>query len=220
MKILTVLHVLASIPKSLYFNISYFGFATGCTMPVLVSYRVWLKEMRGTVVLPRRAGFGSVRIGFGNIGIFDRRHSRSIWEVRGRVVFEGTCAIGHGSKISVSGDLVVGSSVAMTAESVVVAKRSVRIGRGVLISWDVLIMDTDLHEILGADGVVVNQDAPVVIADDVWIGCRTLVLKGAHIGAGCIVAASSVVSGEYKDVRCLLAGVPAKVVRRGVAWRQ
>jgi len=220
MTFLTALHVLASIPKSLYFNVKYFGFFAGSRLPVLVSYRVWLKDMRGSVSVPRRCRRGSIRIGFGNIGIFDRRRSRSIWEVRGHVEFKGACAIGHGSKLSVSGELVLGSGVAITAESSVVAKRSVVIGDDVLISWDVLIMDTDLHKVLNSDGIVVNEDSPVIIGDRVWIGCRALILKGADIASGCIIGASSVVSGRHSEVGCLLVGVPAKVSKRGVAWRE
>ena len=36
-----------------------------------------------------------------------------------------------------------------------------------------------------------------MIDDDVWIGCRALILKGVHIGAGATIAAGAIVT---KDV--------------------
>lgn len=53
---------------------------------------------------------------------------------------------------------------------------------------------------------------PVTIGNDVWIGARAIVLDGATIGDGAIVAAGSVVSGEVPPY-AIVSGVPAKLVR-------
>lgn len=49
------------------------------------------------------------------------------------------------------------------------------------------------------------------------IGMNVTVLKGVTIGEGAVVAAGSVVN---KDVppHCLVAGVPAKVVKTDIEW--
>lgn len=54
---------------------------------------------------------------------------------------------------------------------------------------------------------------PVAIADDVWIGANAVVLPGVSIGSHSVVAAGAVVT---KDVpaHSLVAGVPAKIIRR------
>lgn len=54
---------------------------------------------------------------------------------------------------------------------------------------------------------------PVTIADDVWIGANAVVLPGVSIGSHSVVAAGAVVT---KDVpaHSLVAGVPAKIIRR------
>lgn len=53
---------------------------------------------------------------------------------------------------------------------------------------------------------------PIVIEDDVWIGCGCRILAGVKIGCHSIVAAGSVVT---KDVppNSVVAGVPAKVIK-------
>lgn len=53
---------------------------------------------------------------------------------------------------------------------------------------------------------------PVSIGAGCWIGANTLVLGGSTIGAGTIVAAGSVVTGDL-PANCLAAGVPARVKR-------
>ena len=56
-------------------------------------------------------------------------------------------------------------------------------------------------------------EAPVTIGAGSWIGTGAVILPGAHIGKNTVVAAGAVVlGGEYPDY-CVLAGVPAKVVK-------
>ena len=56
------------------------------------------------------------------------------------------------------------------------------------------------------------SESPIVISDDVWIGCLSIVLPGITIGEGAIIGAGSVVT---KDVPSwtIVAGNPAKVIR-------
>ena len=98
----------------------------------------------------------------------------------------------------------------------------ITIGHGVVISERVVIRDSDNHAIISTENGELKSDekpaaAPIVIQDHVWLGMNAVVLKGVTIGEGAIVAAGSVVT---KDVppHCLVAGVPAKVVKTEVTW--
>lgn len=98
----------------------------------------------------------------------------------------------------------------------------ITIGHGVVISERVVIRDSDNHAIISTENGELKSDekpaaAPIVIQDHVWLGMNVIVLKGVTIGEGAIVAAGSVVT---KDVppHCLVAGVPAKVVKTEVTW--
>ena len=44
-----------------------------------------------------------------------------------------------------------------------------------------------------------ENDAPVIINDDVWIGARAILLKGANIGKGSVIAAGAIVSGVVPE---------------------
>lgn len=56
------------------------------------------------------------------------------------------------------------------------------------------------------------EHLPVVIGNDVWIGRRTMIKDGVHVGDGAIIGAGSVVT---KDVPAyaIVGGVPATLIR-------
>lgn len=56
----------------------------------------------------------------------------------------------------------------------------------------------------------------IKIGDDCWIGAKVTILDGVNVGKGCILAAVSVLTkGDYPDYY-IIAGVPARVIRRRV----
>lgn len=106
-----------------------------------------------------------------------------------------SCSFESGVRLEVyeGGKLSIGKGTYVNRNVQIVVSQSVSIGKRVKIGWDVIIMDTDLHGHSGRPA----KTKPVVIEDDVWIGCRALILKGVHIGEGAIIAAGAIVT---KDV--------------------
>ena len=52
----------------------------------------------------------------------------------------------------------------------------------------------------------------MIIEDAVWIGSNSIILPGALIRKGCVIAAGSVVKGETRP-NCIYAGNPAKLIK-------
>lgn len=206
--------------KTIYFNLKYLPFRQAVKLPILLSRKVYLREMKGKITIEGPIETGLIKIGYGKVGIFDNRRSRSIWEVSGEVVFKGKANIGHGSKISVGkeGKLVLGSRFVVTAESSIVAHHSVEIGDDCLFSWDILLMDTDFHEMKNETGAVMNAPKPVKIGNKVWIGCRVLILKGTEIPDGCVIGANSSVSKKLEMENSLYVGQPCRLSKSGISW--
>ena len=114
-----------------------------------------------------------------------------------------------------NGYIEIGENVGITGGTI--HGSDIKIGNNVMIGANTKIIDHDFHSL---DYIERRTDArehaisrPVRIGDDVFIGCNSLILKGTHIGDRCIVGAGSVVSGVFED-DCLIAGNPAKVVRK------
>lgn len=57
------------------------------------------------------------------------------------------------------------------------------------------------------------NEAPIVIGDYSWIGMNSIVTAGVTLGPRTIVAAGAVVTKSFPEGFCVLAGVPAKVVK-------
>lgn len=109
-------------------------------------------------------------------------------------------------------EIRIGSGTYLNERTELHCDRRIVIGDGCAIAWDVQILDGN-HHALDGDG----DPAEVVIEDHVWIGNRATVLKGVHIGKGAVVAAGSVVTRDV-PARCLVAGIPARVVKQDVRW--
>ncbi|SDX12117.1 DapH/DapD/GlmU-related protein [Paenibacillus sp. CF384] len=106
----------------------------------------------------------------------------------------------------------IGDHTFINRRSEIRCKKQVKIGSHCAISWDVTIMDTDYHCI---EGSVATK--PTIIGDHVWIGNKAVILKGVTIGQGAVVAAGAVVSRDV-PAHTLVAGVPAKPIKRNVKW--
>ncbi len=59
----------------------------------------------------------------------------------------------------------------------------------------------------------------VVIKNDVWIGANATIMSGVTIGNGAVVANSAVVTKDVPDY-CIVAGNPAKVVKKRFSDKQ
>lgn len=212
------IEALLSLPKSLYFNFKYFPLATAIKLPVLISYRTKLSKVEGSVFLEKNKT-GIIKIGFGYVGIFDKNNSRSIWECAGHVFFKGATSIGHGSKLSIgkNGKLIFGNNFCITAESQIVCNKKILIGDNVLISWQCLIMDTDFHNILNGD-IKINDDKEIIIRNNVWIGCRSTILKGVEIYSGNVIAANTNLTRTIRKSHIIIGGNPGNIIKENINW--
>lgn len=220
---------LRAIPKTLYINFKYLPFKKAIKLPIFISHRVWLMDAKGKVTInDENIKPAMIKIGFGEVGIFDQMKERSIWKVNGEVQFSGKASLGHGTKISVgeAAKLTIGKDVIITAESSIICNKEINICDEAMISWETQIMDSDLHKIIDSNGKIINCDEKIQIGKGTWIGCRCLILKGVNIEAGSIIAAGTKLSKSFysdkenKKEFCLIGGNPPKIIKEEVQWEK
>ena len=117
--------------------------------------------------------------------------------------------LGPGTVLRIGDRCVIGRG------SHVVAHCSIDIGDDVYTGPYVYITDQN-HSYADPDLPIGRQwpvNSAVRIGAGTWLGTAVVVLPGSVIGRNVVVAAGSVVRGEIAD-RCVVAGVPAKVVRQ------
>lgn len=125
-----------------------------------------------------------------------------------------------GKKVNIEKDAVFSAHVSLGDYSGIGIHAKIygtcHIGRYVMMGTDVTII-TRNHRFDRTDIPMMKQgfeeEQPVEIGDDVWIGDRVLILPGVHIGNGSILAAGAVVTSDVPEY-AIVAGVPARVVRR------
>lgn len=109
--------------------------------------------------------------------------------------------------------LTIGHDVGMSGITVCAADH-VMIGDECLLGADVFISDTDFHPITPSErryrtsGI---RHAPVEIGSNVFVGARSMILKGVTIGDDAVIAAGSVVTADI-PAKSIAAGVPARVI--------
>lgn len=114
-------------------------------------------------------------------------------------------AVGEG-KINIGNNNFFNHNVSITAT------RSIKIGDGVDIANNVVIVD---HDHVMTDSGVTGElkSSPVKIDNHVWIGANSIITKGVHIGEGSVVAAGAVVTKNV-PAHSVVAGVPAKIIKK------
>lgn len=204
--------------KTLKINFHYFPMKIAVRLPIMVSHRTVFKELRGGVKIEGPVTTGMMLFGYHHLGIHDGFYNRTVWQVSGQITIKGEkIDIGRGSSLCVSGNCYLGNRFNVTGKSTIICRKNIVIGDGVLISWDVLIMDTDYHYITDNDGNVINKEKSIVIGDDVWIGCRSMILKGTTIPSKSIIAAGALIAGKMEEESCIYSS-NRRILKRNVIW--
>ena len=96
---------------------------------------------------------------------------------------------------------------------------TIEIGDNFLFSDNIDLWNNDGHSIIDCDtGYILNNEKPITIEDNVWIGTGSIILKGVTISSNSIIAAKSVVNKNVKQ-NTIVAGNPAKKVKENIYWK-
>jgi acetyltransferase-like isoleucine patch superfamily enzyme len=126
--------------------------------------------------------------------------------------------IGHDVTIKRWENLHLGRNVSIHQNCYIDAIGSITIGNAVAIAHQTSILS---FEHTWDNPTVAIQDhpvriAPVVIKDDVWVGCGCRILAGVTVESRTIVAAGAVVTKDVSS-HTIVGGVPARLIKHLVS---
>ena len=116
-----------------------------------------------------------------------------------------------------SAKILIGRDTGLNGTSIVARSKKIIIGQRVSIAPNVVIMDSPFHktwppqERNNYSGKELDTD--IFIGDDVWISTGCIILPGAGIGKGSVVAARSLINKKFPN-NCLIGGIPAKIIKK------
>ncbi len=132
------------------------------------------------------------------------------------------------------GSITLGDGVSIGNGSLLICTQpeGIHIGRNVMLSWNVTVLDNNSHSLdralrendstdwlaglrKGKLGIFKNwhgvASAPVVIGDGAWVGFGSVIMKGVTIGEGAVVASRSVVTRDVPPYS-VVGGNPARLL--------
>ena len=109
-------------------------------------------------------------------------------------------------------DIEIGNNVFIGANCEFNIRKGIKIGNDTLIASGCKFIDHD-HGIELGDLMRIQSgpEKEIAIANNVWLGCNVIVLKGIEVGEGAIVAAGAVVTKSIPENE-IWGGVPAKKI--------
>ena len=142
---------------------------------------------------------------------YNYTHVQELRKVRlgPRVAVSPTVGFANGHNVEIGARTTLGADCRLWAGP---ERARIVIGPDVLFAPDVMVTATNYRYDDGAPVTAQAMDeAEVEIGADCWIGRGAMILPGAKLGEGCIVAAHAVVRGAFAPYS-VVAGVPARVV--------
>lgn len=220
-KIYLAWQVLWGIPKTIIFNLKYFGLQ-GFRFPVICSYKVRFLLLKGKVSINTKKKGAMIKLGFTAPNMYDNRKLSFVWVNDGHVIFNGDTGIRNGCSIRNYGELNFGENFHISSPSTIICYKAITFGNDVLIGWGCEFSDGDAHKIYQKDDksmIRLNKDREIIIGNHVWFGANVKVYKGTVLGNNIIVAGSSVLTGSIEGNEQIIGGYPARVIKKDVNWR-
>lgn len=195
----------ASFVKSIYYSLKYRGV-------ILIARKSKIITKKGSRI--RFGPKGRLTIGLEYYSPLSasviKLDSGSILEINGRVSLKKGCLVSLGCNAFLS----IGDGTFINECTKLLIYNRCVIGKQCAISFDVVITDSDVHQI-GTS----NVTSSVTIGNNVWIGFRSSIINGGNIGAGCVVACHTLVNRTFSEGR-LIAGSPGITIKEHIIWHQ
>ncbi len=207
-------------PHNLYFNFHYLPFKQAVLWPIWLR-RPSFHRLKGKIIINGKVRPGMITLGTNNVLIFSNR-GISI-DNRGIIVFNGYCNIGNDSYLQTGeeGVLSFGDNFKASTAFRISCFKKIAIGSDVLVGWNCLIYDQNYHDIYDMEQERwLDCFGTVSIGDHCWLCSYTTIQKNSVIPNNTIVGNNSLVNKDLSIPEyCLVAGVPAKLVKQRVNWK-
>lgn len=219
------LELILSIPKTIYINFRVLPVREAFKFPIIISYHIKLIGVnRNSFHLKaEHYKFASTRIGLGTSRFSVRESKKGLIHIKnGEVIIYENAGFSQGVVIdAVNATINFGKHFRCNYSSTISAvDEDIVFGDDVVLGWNVVIKNNDGHYIV-RDGKTKKNSGKICIGNNVWICAEATVLKSTIIGNSSVVAYRSLVSGNaLGEDNVLYAGIPAKVIKRNIDWKE
>lgn len=178
-----------------------------------------IKDNKGLFKLLRQK---KVRIGLSRLMDchFDIHGNGSQIVIGDRCVLKGLhCLVyGDNTQVIIGNDVHINASKQFPTIMNAFDGSKIMIGDDCLFSNSIELHTTDYHTIMKTGGGRINPVKDIILDKHVWVGLRSIILKGSHIASDNVIGAGSIVASSFEDSNTIICGNPAKVIKQGINW--
>lgn len=224
LKKISILELVLSIPKTLYFNFKVLPIKRAIKIPFIVSHNIKLKGInRKTFIVENETlSFASSRIGFEyTVGAFQESKKGIISIEEGKIILKGNVGLSQGIVLSAkNSNIIIGKNFRCNYSTQISScDQDIIIGNNVVLGWKVTIKSDDGHYLID-NGKTKSKCAQVIIGEHVWLCSNSSLLKGSKIGNDCVVAYGSLITNKCFGNNTLIGGIPAHIIKENIEWKE
>lgn len=210
--------IFRSIISSIFFNFYYLPIKQAVKLPIIL-YKPQFIKLKGKVIIQSpEIKTGMIKLGKRIVPIYP--NSGIIFENNGgTIIFEGSCAIGNNSALSIGkyGNLTIGDNFIASTTLKLVCLHQITIGERSRIGWECTLMDTDFHKLTKLNGKYTKGYGCIKIGKNNWLGTKCHVLKNTETPDYCIVSATTLLNKKVEfPSYSIIGGNPINLLASGI----
>ena len=205
---------------SLFFCLRYLPFRQAIHIPVLIHPSVRIEKLyRGTINFVGEIKSSMLVLGFpGTVGQSNCKTVLAI-EHGGRMIVSENVQIARGTRVLISkkGIMQIGSHFWCNGDCFFNCTTNITIGDNNMYGWGISFNTTDGHHVYD-NGAMKPMEGNITIGNHIWIASHSIIGKNTFIADDCVVAQNSLVGKRFEQSKCLIGGMPAKVIKDNFTW--
>ncbi|ALB47600.1 Coenzyme F420 hydrogenase/dehydrogenase, beta subunit C-terminal domain [Clostridium beijerinckii] len=102
--------------------------------------------------------------------------------------------------------------------SVIICAKHIKFGQDVMLGRNIVIYDSDHHQVLDEHYKMINNPKEVILEDHVWLTSNVTVLKGVRIEKNSLITAQTLIRKDCSENSLVSGGSSGKVVGKINGW--
>lgn len=205
---------------SFFFCLRYLALKDAVKIPVLIHPSVKIKSIYRNAISFNGKVKSSMLV-FGFPGTEGQSNCRSVLSIKrgGKLVVSENVQMARGTRVVIKkcGLMQIGRHFWCNGDCYFNCTTKIVIGDDNMYGWNISFNTSDGHHTYD-NGVQKPMEGDIKIGNHVWIASHCLISKNTLVADNCVVAQHSLLSKRYKECNCLIAGIPAKILKNNYAW--
>lgn len=217
---ITRLKLLAPYIYSFIFCLRYLPLHQALHIPVLIHPSVKIDCLsRGAIKFKGKLKHAMLVFGFkGTTGVSNCQSILSIRKGGSLIVGDGV-RMARGTRVVIgqNGIVEIGENFWCNGDCFFYCTTKITIGENNMYGWNISFNTTDGHYVYD-NGVTKPMEGDITIGNHVWIASNCIIAKNTFIADDCVLAQQSLVGKRFEQPKCLIGGMPAKVIKDNFTW--